>query len=601
MKKWIIALVSVMTLVFMSGSVGAQELVSAQETVGVRYKTHIQDKGWESDWKTDGTLSGTVGEWKRLEAIKVELTGDVPEDANIETWVHIQNEGDKGPFVMGEAAGSEGKSQRLEEITFQLNNLPGYTIRYNVQVQNIGWVMDENDTTTWFIGGEPAGTEGKGLRLEGVKIVITKDADLTDYQEALDSVSEENYTAESWTIYQEVVEANVVTAQNTQEEVYAATINILKAQKNLVGMSDLTAYEAALAAVTEDQVKEGWAAYQEVVDANVVTAQNTQNEVDTATANILAAQSKLVFYADMTAFNEAIGFYALYGADSAYTPYSTASWDAYVSTCEEYGTLTDGEWTYDVISKENTQAIVDAATLDISAVLEDLEGAADLSAFLAARDMEQGPYTSASYEAYQADSRVLAIVEIPTETMKSYSQGVVDGYTATLIALQEEILVFGADLSNYDAALSAVTAANYTANSWLVYQEIVTANQVTVDDTQAVVDAATAKIVAAQNDLIYKASYVVAHAGMSGSEFGTLTIGDNILTMANEFIEDVGIDSTDYVVTFTRVDSGSAEIDEESGEIISAGDPGTTVYFTITPVDGSESARTINIGLSIQE
>ncbi|WKY46951.1 hypothetical protein Q5O24_11355 [Eubacteriaceae bacterium ES3] len=602
MKKQFTSLVSVLTLllVLMSGNVLAASPVSqATETVGVRYKTHIQDKGWETAWKADGELSGTVGESKRLEAIKVELTGDVPEDANIETWVHVQNEGDKGPFIMGEAAGSEGKSQRLERITLQLNNMPGYSLRYNVQVQNKGWLMDEDDSTTWFVDGEAAGTEGESLRLEAIKIIITKDADLTDYQEALDSVSEENYTEESWTVYQDVVEANTVTKLNTQEEVYVATISILKAQKNLVSKSDLTAYEAALAAVTEDQVKEGWTAYQAVVDANVMTAQNTQEEVDTATANILAAQKDLVFYSDLTAFNDAIQLYVLYGADSTYTPYSIDTWDAYVAVCEEYGSLSDGEWEYDVISKESSQEVVDDATEVIEAVWLELESAADLSAFSAAKNIEQGNYTTASFEAYQADSRVIAIVEVPTATMKGYSQGVVDGYTATLLALQEEILVYGADLSQYEMALAAVEESDFTSASWTIYQAVVDENVVSVDNTQAQVSTATANIIAAQTDLVYKASYVVSHAGMTGSEFGELTVGDNILTIANEFIEAAGIDSADYTVTFIRVDSGSTVINEETGEITSVGDVGTTVYFTITPNDGGAAANTINIGLEI--
>jgi hypothetical protein len=589
----------VLATLLIPGAAFAENVETQAESVGVQYKTHIQDKGWETEWKADGALSGTVGEWKRLEAIKVELTGDVPENANIETWVHVQNEGDLGPFVMGEAAGTEGKGLRLERITFVLNNLPGYTLRYNVQVQNKGWLMDEEDTTSWFVGGQSAGTEGEGLRLEGIKMVITKDADLTDYQEALDSVSETNYTTESWAVYQAVVEANVVTAQNTQEEVYQATINILKAQKNLVTMSDLAAYEAALAAVNEDQVKEGWTAYQAVLTANVVTAQNTQEEVDTATANILAAQKNLVFYSDMTAFNEAITLYVALGADSNYTPYTTETWDAYGAKCEEYGSLVDGVWDYDVISKDNSQSVVDAAVANINTLLAVLEDAADLSTFLASRDIEQGSYTTVSYEAYQADARVVAVAEIPTETLKGYSQGVVDAYTATLLALQNEILVMGADLTNYNEALAAVDKDDYTQISWTTYQDVVAANQVNGDNTQTQVDAATARIIAAQKLLIFSAQYVVDHAGMTGSEFGKLTVGDNILTIANEFIEAAGIDSDDYTVTFTRVDSGSTVINEETGEITSAGDLGTTVYFTITPIDGSDSANTINIGLTI--
>ncbi|MGE4508136.1 MAG: hypothetical protein AB7D16_05845 [Eubacteriaceae bacterium] len=108
MKKKISSLLIsvVLATLLIPGAAFAENVETQAESVGVQYKTHIQDKGWETEWKADGALSGTVGEWKRLEAIKVELTGDVPENANIETWVHVQNEGDLGPFVMGEAAGT---------------------------------------------------------------------------------------------------------------------------------------------------------------------------------------------------------------------------------------------------------------------------------------------------------------------------------------------------------------------------------------------------------------------------------------------------------------------------------------------------------------
>ncbi|MBC3803960.1 hypothetical protein GH808_05855 [Acetobacterium fimetarium] len=142
--------------------------------IDIRYLTHIQDLGWETDWKTDGALSGTYGQSKRLEALKVELTGELPAGASIETTVHVQNQGDLGPFAMGSAAGTTGRSLRLENICLTLNNLPGYTLLYNVHVQDRGWLRDENDRSSWFRSGEVAGTSALSLRLEGIKIKLVK-------------------------------------------------------------------------------------------------------------------------------------------------------------------------------------------------------------------------------------------------------------------------------------------------------------------------------------------------------------------------------------------------------------------------------------------
>lgn len=144
------------------------------DVIGVRYCTHIQDYGWENDWLSDGALSGTVGQSKRLEALKVELTGDFPEDASIETSVHVQNYGNLGPFAMGTEAGTSGQGLRMEEITLNLVNLPGYTLYYNVQVQNKGWLRDEDDVSDWFVSGQTAGTTGQSLRLESIRIKLVK-------------------------------------------------------------------------------------------------------------------------------------------------------------------------------------------------------------------------------------------------------------------------------------------------------------------------------------------------------------------------------------------------------------------------------------------
>lgn len=147
---------------------------SPAAAIGVQYQTHVQDYGWENDWSTDGNLSGTYGQSKRLEALKVELTGDVPTGATIDTSVHVQNQGNLGPFAMGTEAGTTGKGLRLENICLTLNNLPGYTLLYNVHVQNQGWLRDENDSSTWFKSGEVAGTSALSLRLEGIRIKLVK-------------------------------------------------------------------------------------------------------------------------------------------------------------------------------------------------------------------------------------------------------------------------------------------------------------------------------------------------------------------------------------------------------------------------------------------
>lgn len=60
------------------------------------------------------------------------------------------------------------------KLIYNLKNLAGYTLYYNVHVQNKGWLRDVGDVTTWFISGETAGTTGQSLRLESIRVKLVK-------------------------------------------------------------------------------------------------------------------------------------------------------------------------------------------------------------------------------------------------------------------------------------------------------------------------------------------------------------------------------------------------------------------------------------------
>jgi len=662
MKKLSLFLSACVLFAALSSNVFAQDLDTKEEAdgIGVTYRTHIENEGWLQGWISDGGLSGSEGKGLRLEGIEIELIGDVPDDLGIQYQTHIENNGwSQGWVSDGEMSGSQGQGLRLEAIEIKLTGASAsdYTVRYRTHIQNNGWQQG------WVSDGALSGSEGKGLRLEAIEIVIAetpvkiaydeyqavlaqakeadytivtwaayqkvvdanvvtkadlansitvataaiqkaqenliKKADLSIYNEVLGDAIKADYTPATWTVYQAIVDANVVTAEDTQAKVDAATIAIIKAQKNLIKLTDLTAYEAALAAVTEDQVKSGWSTYKAVVDANVVTTADTQAEVDLATANILEAQKKLVLYSDLSAFNKAIEQYLKYGADAANAPFTAATWNAYTSRCETYGTLTAGKWVYDVITKDSAQTAIDAAAADLNVYIANLVKTADLTAFNAAKNIKisDGPYTTVSFSSYTNNVQVQAITSISPETLKSYSQSVVDGYTNTLVALQQGILVLGSNLTNYNTALAAVKEINCTPVSWSTYQAVVTANVVTADSAQAAVDVATGKIVEAQKNLVYTAAYVVANGKLNSGSFGIQVVGGNILTRANELITEAGLDKTDYILSFSRVESGTAAINSTTGEITSAGS--ATVKFMVTPKDGSAAAATTNVSILI--
>lgn len=103
---------------------------------GISYSSHVQDIGWQ-DWKSNGDLSGTSNQSKRVEAIKIKLTGDVANYYDVYYRVHAQNYGWLDWAKNGEAAGTQGYSCRLEAIQIVLvkkgDAAPGSTTRAFVQ------------------------------------------------------------------------------------------------------------------------------------------------------------------------------------------------------------------------------------------------------------------------------------------------------------------------------------------------------------------------------------------------------------------------------------------------------------------------------------
>ncbi len=137
--------------------------------MSVSYKVHRQDYDWEEDWKKDGQTSGTEGQRKRLEAIRIKLPDGV--SGSIEYRTHIQDIGwEKNWSKDGAKSGTEGQCKRLEAIQIRLTGevAENYDVYYSVHAENFGWLG-------WAKNGEEAGTAGYGYRLEAIRIqLVTK-------------------------------------------------------------------------------------------------------------------------------------------------------------------------------------------------------------------------------------------------------------------------------------------------------------------------------------------------------------------------------------------------------------------------------------------
>ncbi|GKU31670.1 N-acetylmuramoyl-L-alanine amidase [Clostridium folliculivorans] len=79
---------------------------------------------------------------------------------------HVQNVGWQGYSSNGADAGTSGKGLRLEAIKIELMNpSAGMNIKYQAHVQNLGW-------QNWVENGQVSGTTGSGLRVEAIRIQL---------------------------------------------------------------------------------------------------------------------------------------------------------------------------------------------------------------------------------------------------------------------------------------------------------------------------------------------------------------------------------------------------------------------------------------------
>lgn len=79
---------------------------------------------------------------------------------------HVEDIGWQNTKKDGELAGTEGKSLRVEALKINMINLPeGVTLRYQTHVQDIGWQK-------WKKNNEIAGTSGRSLRVEAIRIKL---------------------------------------------------------------------------------------------------------------------------------------------------------------------------------------------------------------------------------------------------------------------------------------------------------------------------------------------------------------------------------------------------------------------------------------------
>ncbi len=131
---------------------------------GVCYQVHVKGDGWLG-WVCNGATAGTTGGHRRIEAIKISLTGATP-NTTIEYQAHLEDTGWTDWTAEGQQCGTTGQNRRMEAVKIRLVNAPlNCHVKYRVHMKNKGW-------SDWAYDGVQAGTTGQNRRIEAIEIVI---------------------------------------------------------------------------------------------------------------------------------------------------------------------------------------------------------------------------------------------------------------------------------------------------------------------------------------------------------------------------------------------------------------------------------------------
>jgi|GEM_PF-1982317 len=170
--------------------------------VTVAYRGHIQNIGdypLDGSWVNSPELIGTVGQSKRIEGFEIRLGDAAPAEMELRYNVHVENKGwlynenDCADWPKdGAYAGTRGESLRIEAVKLVLTDkdgkpYPGYSVYYRGHVQNVGDLPTKS--ADWYTDGEKLGTVGSALRLEALLVKVVKnETDLTAYPALFESI-----------------------------------------------------------------------------------------------------------------------------------------------------------------------------------------------------------------------------------------------------------------------------------------------------------------------------------------------------------------------------------------------------------------------------
>ena len=228
-----------------NGKVATCEVTVLAKTQRISYKTHVQTYGWQ-DYVSNGKMSGTEGEAKRLEGIQIKLENQ-QFTGNVLYRTHIQTYGWEKNFKKNdEMSGTSGEAKRLEAIEIKLDGemAEHFDIYYRVHAQTFGWLG-------WARNGEQSGTAGYAKRLEGIEIKLVEKGQVVEEYGKKEAFND-RYAPSSITL-----NTTKVSLEKGEETTLVATINPMDATNKSITWTSSDETIATVANGKVTTLKEG--------------------------------------------------------------------------------------------------------------------------------------------------------------------------------------------------------------------------------------------------------------------------------------------------------------------------------------------------------
>ena len=229
-------------------------------------------------------------------------------------------------------------------------------------------------------------------------------SELAGLVESVSSYSEENYTPETWTVFEKALkdaQAVLDDGNATAEEIAGAIEALNTAKDQLVGRADKTTLEELIDSVADykedNYTTDTWSEFADALaDAEAVLADDnaSEEEVSAAVEALDAAKAGLIARGNKTELSELVDEAYALTAETIYTESTQGALDEAIAAAET------------VLADANaTQEEVDAAKAELQSAIDGLVDVTELTALCAAGELVRAAeemFTADSFEAFIA-------------------------------------------------------------------------------------------------------------------------------------------------------------------------------------------------------